>query len=363
MTMDERSGDMKVWKAAFWKRMIPAVLAVLLLTSCHGGRPAGGVLLSFKGEDGTFYESDEYVYMVSHANSGNDRNSTYYISSFTKTGEKNWEITPGFGGRLYPLKDGRFFYAAGDGEISAYDQHGKEIWKKYLDVEEFKNSNYLLNQNEDLMINIRSSPSDSTVYQTVSFSGKVTTSAVIPGLATCFTYKYPLGGYITEGYAEPDNWYICRLNDDLSVVWRVRGGNVEDFSQDGRILCCDGGSSLRELDPEGQEINRIEFDTTLYTKARYFQDKIVVAADKLRILEPDFTIAAAFDEVRFSRMKAFEASFFVYSPGSYARDAAVTYDGYCKELNGSDAMASDRAFKKSDRFIEIGDTGRFYYRK
>lgn len=353
---------MKTWKTRLLKMAVPVVLAVFLLASCHTGRSAGDVLLSFRGEKADFAESEEYVYIVSYKNGRDPRNPTYYISSYTKNGKKNWEITPGFSGRLYPRRDGSFFYAGKDGEIAAYDEHGEEIWKKDLDFGDSVNSNCLLNQQEELMINSVSSPSDFTVYHIVDFSGKVIVSSAIPGLATCFTYNYPLGGYVTEGYAAPDNWYISRLDENLSVVWRVCGKGIADLSEDGRILC-HGSSSLRELDPEGQEINGIAFDNTCSTMARYFQDKIVVSADKLRILEPDFTIAAEFEELRFSRMKAFEKAFYVYSPGSYSRSAAVMYDGYCKQLDENNALVADRTFKKSDRFIEIGETGRFYYRK
>lgn len=364
---------MKTTKPAFPRRALPIVLAFFLLVSCGTGHSASDVRLSFQGEMNSFAESEKYVYIVSHVAGKDNQNATYYIYSFLKNGKKNWSVRLGFSGSIYPLRDGRFFCASKDGKISAFDEQGKTIWEKHLSLDEYSNSNYLLNSNEKLMVNIVSSPSASTVYHTISIDGEESTSSLIPDLTSCYTYNYPLGGYITEGFTENQQWFISRLNEDFSVEWTYGGGNndsnfhIKDFSNDGRILFVGSGGEndsafLQELDSKGNEMHRIDFKSANIFAA-YFRDKIVAAADKLRILESDLTVNAEFEQLKYPRIKAFEKSFFVYSPGSYDSSASVVYDGYCKQYDESNALKLDQTFRKSDRFIEIGETGKFYYRK
>ncbi len=295
---------------------------------------------------------------------------TYYISSFDKNGKKNWEIKPGRGGQVYPLKDGRFFYAQDDA-VSAYDKQGKIIWE--TDVEGSSNSNYSLNQKEELVVNLLSSPQTSTVYCTIRIDGEKTTYPAIPDLTSCFTYPYPLGGYITEGFTGGDNykWYVSRLKEDFSVEWTYSGeadeGNfyISDISADGRILFTgtrEGGYFLRELGPDGKEMHIAKYAGT-FIKAAYFQDKIVVAGDKARILKADFRVEAEFGDLRYPQIQILEDAAFIYTSGGYDINAAVRYDGYCQKYDQNSRQVSSKVFKESDRFVAVGKDGRQYYRK
>lgn len=80
--------------------------------------------------------------------------------------------------------------------FSAYDKQGKIIWE--TDVEGSSNSNYSLNQKEELVVNLLSSPQTSTVYCTIRIDGEKTTYPAIPDLTSCFTYPYPLGGTLPK---------------------------------------------------------------------------------------------------------------------------------------------------------------------
>ena len=71
---------------------------------------------------------------------------------------------------------------------------------------------------------------------------------------------------------------------------------------------------LQELDSKGNEMHRIDFKSANIFAA-YFRDKIVAAADKLRILESDLTVNAEFEQLKYPRIKAFEKSFFILRYG------------------------------------------------
>lgn len=271
------------------------------------------------------------------------------------------------------MKDGRFFYAAENGDVTAYDKAGKKIWQKHITLKEGSNSNYLLNQNEELMVNTLSSPSNSTVFHTISIDGKETTSPVISNLSTCFIYNYPLGGYITEGFTEDYKWNITRLKEDLSIEWIYSmedGENnlyIADISEDGRILFHGNYSDtnihyLRELDSFGKRINHVDFDKQQLAAA-YFKDKIIVSAEKLRVLETDFTISAEFDGSPYPQIATCDDTFFVYNPGSYQSGNAVIYDGYCMQYNNDNTMTMNKTFTESDRFLRVGNNGKLYYKK
>ena len=239
---------MKTTKPAFPRRALPIVLAFFLLVSCGTGHSASDVRLSFQGEMNSFAESEKYVYIVSHVAGKDNQNATYYIYSFLKNGKKNWSVRLGFSGSIYPLRDGRFFYASKDGKISAFDEQGKTIWEKHLSLDEYSNSNYLLNSNEKLMVNIVSSPSASTVYHTISIDGEESTSSLIPDLTSCYTYNYPLGGYITEGFTENQQWFISRLNEDFSVEWTYGGGNNDsNFLMTAGFFLSEAGEKMTAL--------------------------------------------------------------------------------------------------------------------
>ena len=366
----EGNEDMQSAKASLFKKTLFLLLSVCLLPSCGEKESEGKAYLSFRGELYSFVEAENYVYIVSRAQRKLTRDSTFYISSYEKNGQKLWETQPGFDGTVYPLKDGRFFYAARNGKISACDSEGRVIWEKKLCLD--TNSNYLLNADEELMVNTRSSPTDSTVYQTIGIDGTVSTSPPISSLATCFTYNYPLGGTITEGFTADYRWHISRVNEDFSVEWTYTGADGEgnfyigDISDDGRILFTGTKTGtdevfLKELDAQGRETKTAAFQSA-HISAAYFQDKIAVSADKFQFLDAELRVASEFEARRFSRLKALDDSFFSYSPGSYERGASVLYDGYCRRYDDSGALISSSAFQKSDHFIEIGETGIFYYR-
>lgn len=362
---------MKTAKRTLPKKIRLLVLVVLLFVffaSC-GTNSSDKIAFSFKGREWSYKESDDYVYWVSYKND-NPPALTDYISSYNKNGKRNWEIQTPYHGEIFPLKDGRFFYADSKGHVCAYNVHGKLMWETTIDFEEFQNSNYFLGENEELIINLLSSPSDSTIYCSINMDGEKNVSPEIQNLATCFTHHYPLGGYIAEGYNGENKWVINRLNNDFTIQWTYYSGRqnlyIEDIDQDGRILFTNnelgGNDYLGELDAEGHLINEIAFSDRI--TAAYFQDNVVACADKLRVLNRDFSIRAEFDDTwKYPRIKALEDTFFVYSPGSYESGAAVIYDGYCKQYDENIKLIFDKVFEESDRFLEIGENGRLYYRK
>ena len=344
-------------------------LAVLLLTACTAQNPSDSVRFSFRGQVSSFTESAASIYLTSY-DSGDS--STYYLNAFDKSGKKNWEIKTQTDGRIYALRDGRFFYASKNGEVAAYNERGTLLWKTSLDLDASSNSNFLLTANDELLVNTRSSPEPTTVYCQIRMEGTKTISPEIKGLTTCYTFNYPLGGYITVGYTG-DQWAISRIRDDFSVEWTYSGQthednfSVQDISPDGSILFSGnmtGASStfLKELNLLGQVVKSTAYQSP-HIVAAYFQDQIVAAADKLRVLEADFTIKATCDFCLYPRIKILEDSFFVYSPGSYSRSASVTYDGYCKQYGKTNRLVFDQVFEESDQFLEIGENGKRYYRK
>ena len=119
---------------------------------------------------------------------------------------------------------------------------------------------------------------------------------------------------------------------------------------------------MKELDPAGQVAKSATYQSP-HIVAAYFQDQIVAAADKLGVLEADFTLKATYDSCLYPKIKILEDSFFVYSPGSYSRGASVTYDGYCKQYDKTNRLVFGQVFEASDQFFEIGENGKRYYRK
>lgn len=90
--------------------------------------------------------------------------------------------------------------------------------------------------------------------------------------------------------------------------------------------------------------------------AAYFQDQIVAAADKLGVLEADFTLKATYDFCLYPKIKILEDSFFVYSPGSYSRGASVTYDGYCKQYDKTNRLVFGQVFEVRINFLKSEKT-------
>ena len=135
-----------------------------------------------------------------------------------------------------------------------------------------------------------------------------------PDLTTTHTYNYPSGEYIAQGFTDGDDykWYVCRLKDDFSVEWAYCAENEEnnlyiaDISKDGRILITTtitesdhyGSVILKELDQNGNVINNTKYYRSTNVRAAYFNDKIVVIAENLRVLNSDFTVSGEFDELR-----------------------------------------------------------------
>lgn len=71
------------------KKLIPAILTVFILTSCHTQSTAEKVTLSFQGDEYFFTETEENIYVVSYLSDEEIRGTLNYISSFHKNGEKN----------------------------------------------------------------------------------------------------------------------------------------------------------------------------------------------------------------------------------------------------------------------------------
>lgn len=344
-------------------------LAVMLAPACTAQNPSDSVRLSFRGQVSSFTESAASIYLTSY-DSGNS--STYYLNAFDKNGKKNWEIKTQTDGRIYALRDGKFFYASKSGEVAFYNERGTLLWKTTLDLDEFSNSNFLLTASGALLVNLQSSPDPATVYCQISIEGTKTISPEIKGLTTCYTFNYPLGGYITVGYTG-DQWAISRIRDDFSVEWTYSGEthednfSIQDISPNGSVLFSGNTTGsistfLKELDPAGQVVKSAAYRNPQIVAA-YFQDQIVATADKLRVLEADFTLKATYDFCLYPKIKILEDSFFVYSPGSYSRGASVTYDGYCKQYDKTNRLVFDKVFEASDQFFEIGENGKRYYRK
>ena len=354
-------------------RLVPAILAVFLFVSCASNHADDRVHFSLSGEPSSLAESDQYVYWVSCENGNDPVEASWYVSSFDKNGKKNWEIYQPTSGKVFPLKDGRFFYAATNGEVTAYEASGKQLFKKQLNLAEDSNFNFFLNKKEDLTVNITSTQNVSTVYCVISINGERVDMPETANLAAGITYNYPPGGYIAEGFTDDGGhtWRIYRFRDDFSVEWTYAAENgdnnlrVSDISPNGEILLRGHTAQmettfLRKLDPQGNEINDIHFQSPNVTAA-YFGDKIVASADKLRVLNSDFTVSAEFDAFMFARIKTFEKSFFVYSPGSYAHNASVVYDGYCRQYDENNSLIFSENYRSSS-FTEIGDNGKLYFK-
>lgn len=94
-------------------------LAVMLAPACTAQNPSDSVRLSFRGQVSSFTESAASIYLTSY-DSGNS--STYYLNAFDKNGKKNWEIKTQTDGRIYALRDGKFFYASKSGEVAFYNE-------------------------------------------------------------------------------------------------------------------------------------------------------------------------------------------------------------------------------------------------
>lgn len=103
-------------------------LAVMLAPACTAQNPSDSVRLSFRGQVSSFTESAASIYLTSY-DSGNS--STYYLNAFDKNGKKNWEIKTQTDGRIYALRDGRFFYASKSGEVAAYNERERFFGKRH----------------------------------------------------------------------------------------------------------------------------------------------------------------------------------------------------------------------------------------
>lgn len=246
-------------------------LAVMLAPACTAQNPSDSVRLSFRGQVSSFTESAASIYLTSY-DSGNS--STYYLNAFDKNGKKNWEIKTQTDGRIYALRDGRFFYASKSGEVAAYNERGTLLWKTTLDLDEFSNSNFLLTASGALLVNLQSSPDPATVYCQISIEGQKTISPEIPNLSTCYTFNYPLGGYISVGYTG-DQWAISRISDNFSVEWTYSGEMhednffIQDISPNGDVLFSGnttgaGSTFLKELDPAGQVAKSATYQSPAY---------------------------------------------------------------------------------------------------
>ncbi len=352
--------------------LILIALTIFLLTSCRAKTSDGNVNFSFKGEKSSFAESDKYVYWVSYENSDNSKNTTWYISSFDKNGKKNFELTKTVYGIVFPLSDGRFFYAAKNGDVTAYSESGKEIFSSHFDFDQNSNSNFMLNSKGELVVNLISSPNNITSYGVININGEKTTSPILSNITTCFTHVYPLGGYITEGFSSDYKWYIARLRDDFSVEWtyyaeEYKNVNIDDISKNGKILFHgdkgeSGISYLSELDPNGKVTNVNNFKS-FNLRAAYFQNKIVVVADTLKVINSDFSIDREFDALKFARIKVLENSFFIYSQGSYAPGGGVIYDGYCRRYDENMNRSFSKVFNSVSGFTEVSHDGILCYKK
>ena len=104
-------------------------LAVMLAPACTAQNPSDSVGLSFRGQVSSFTESAASIYLTSY-DSGNS--STYYLNAFDKNGKKNWEIKTQTDGRIYALRDGRFFMHRKTGRLpptmSGERFFGKRHW-------------------------------------------------------------------------------------------------------------------------------------------------------------------------------------------------------------------------------------------
>jgi hypothetical protein len=347
-------------------------LTIFLLTSCCTKTSDGNVNFSFKGEESSFAESDKYVYWVSYENNDNSKNTTWYISSFDKNGKKNFELTKTVYGNVFPLSDGRFFYASKNGDVTAYSESGKEIFSSHFNFDQNSNSNFMLNSKGELVINLISSPNNTTSYGVININGEKTTSPNLSNITACFTRVYPLGGYITEGFLSDYKWYIARLRDDFSVEWtyyaeEYKNVYIDDISKNGKILFHgdkgeSGISYLSELDPSGRVTNVNHFKSYNLTAA-YFQNKIVVVADTLKVINSDFSIDREFNALKFAHIKVLENTFFVYSQGSYSPGAQVIYDGYCIQYDVNMNQKFSKIFNSDSGFTQVSHDGILFYKK
>ena len=161
------------------------------------------------------------------------------------------------------------------------------------------------------------------------------------------------------------------MKEDFSVKWTYSGeadeGNfyITDIFADDRILFTgtrEGGCFLRELGADGKEMHIAEY-ADIFIEAAYFQDKVIVAGDKPRILKADFRVEAEFGDLNYPQIQILEDTAFIYASGSYGINAALRYDGYCQQYDQNSTQVSSRVFKESDCFVAAGKDGRHYYRK
>ncbi len=358
------------------KKILALFIAVVLfsfnLVSCNANTSNDRIELSFKGTIHSFLETERYIYCVSSQPSDHSSDSAYTISSFEKNGKKRFEIPQHVSGEVFSLKDDTFFYASKTGEIYSYDQNGKLRCKTEIPIDEHSNSNYLLNSNDELIINTIASPATSTTYTIIKHDGSMIVSQENPHLTTCFTYTYPNGGYISTGFSDDSQWYINRLAEDFSLLWtytaQENNVSIDDISKDGKILFhgfIEDQASMKELDSSGNVVNSTTYSSSSL-QAKYFMDKIVVHADTLKILDSNFHTLSEYEKMLFPQIKIVQNSLFIYSGGAYKPTDSVTFDGYCKKYDENGALQlnkSFKSFKDTDGFFEVSDSGKLIYSK
>ncbi len=356
---------MKNFKTYF---LIGLTLCVLpVLCSCDTHNPKNS--FKFSGKTSTISETAEAVYIYSLAPSSDVKKQKNFIGCYDKSGNKYWEQKMEFSGDVYPLKDGQFFFANQDGQVAAYDPNGRKLWEKKLDITIKSNSHYLLNSHEELMVNLLSSPNNITEYLIINISGDTKTSSPI-NATSIYTYNYPKGGYITEGYVDY-NWSISKIRADFTLEWVYHANENEDniqicdISKDGQILFSGtkgNGLFLKQLNEEGAVLNSADFQAS-NVQAKYFQDHIIAAADTIMLFNENLSIIKQGGDVKFPRIKVCGDSAFIYSIGSYSSSSSVVYDGYCIEFDANLRLLSEKIFKQTDRFIGVSDDGVAYYKK
>lgn len=344
-------------------------LACSFFVACNDNFNNDSVYLSFKGDAYSLIESDEYIYCVSNETQNGKAKPTYYINSFKKNGIKRFEIEVEYG-QIFPLRDGRFFYASDTGSVMSYDKNGKLIHTTEIKLDNQFNSNFFLDSEENLMVNTISSPNTSSEYMTITFDGKKTLSPKYNDLTSSFTSNYPKGGYIVEGFTDDYKWHISRINKDFSSVWTYTAEenniHIQDISSDGDILFSGYNSDmsqavLKELDENGKVKNSIDLHSTNIT-AKYFKENIVAVAEKIKVFDANFELLKVLDEVPYSQIKIFNDSFFVYTRGSYTIGNSVAFDGYCKQYDKDNCQVLNKIFKEKDGFIAVGNNGKLYFK-
>lgn len=338
---------------------------LLVLCSCNKNNPK--TAFRFSGAQSTISETADTVYIYSYTSSDEK-----FIGSYDKSGKKHWENKMEVSGDVYPLKDGRFFFANREGQVYAYDKNGNKLWEKKIDITTTSNSNYLLNSDEELMVNVTSSPNNSTEYLLINISGDTRKFSQIKAPST-YTCNYPKGGYIIEGFIDY-NWSVSKISADFIVEWIYHAKENEqnisicDISEDGNILLSgtkESGSFLKQLDEKGKVMNDADFKAS-NVDAKYFKDHIIAVADKITLLNHRLSVMKEAEAVLFPSIKICGDSAFIYSSGSYNSlfyTPAVTFDGYLKEFDVDLNLRSEKTFKQTDHFIGISNDGVAYYKK